>query len=186
MADKKISELADGGALQDTDEIVVARSGTNVKIAGSEFGGGGGTFPDPATFPRGVYDNAPPQVVTTGGTTIQLPIGYDYGDEVLDITDPANPLVIVAGIYSVWVEVYGDGAETSTPSLALNMGVDANSDWGYAPIEGTCSALESLGMGLTYYCREGSSITITAGQSSGSDKTYHALLVIQRLTPDPA
>lgn len=35
----KISELSDGGPLQDTDELVVARAGDNVKIAGSEIGG---------------------------------------------------------------------------------------------------------------------------------------------------
>lgn len=35
MADEKISALSDGGALQSTDEFVVARSGSNVKILGS-------------------------------------------------------------------------------------------------------------------------------------------------------
>ncbi len=141
--------------------------------------GSGGS--DPATLPRGVYDNAPSQIVPSGGGNTPLPIGYDYGDEVLDITDPANPLVITAGIYSVWVEVYGDGAETSVLSASLNLGVDDNNDFGYAPIEGTCSAQQSLGMGLTYYCRQGSAITITVGQNAGGDRTYHALLVIQRV-----
>jgi len=42
MADTKISALSSGGAIQDTDEFVVARAGTNVKIAGSEITGLGG------------------------------------------------------------------------------------------------------------------------------------------------
>lgn len=36
MADSKITDLADGGSLQAADELVVARSGANKKIAGSE------------------------------------------------------------------------------------------------------------------------------------------------------
>jgi hypothetical protein len=36
MADAKITDLADGGAVQDTDEFVVARAGANNKIAGSK------------------------------------------------------------------------------------------------------------------------------------------------------
>ena len=39
----KISDLTDGSPLQATDEFVVARSGTNVKIPGSAIGGGGGS-----------------------------------------------------------------------------------------------------------------------------------------------
>jgi len=36
MADTKISALTDGGAIQATDQFVVARTGSNFKIAGSE------------------------------------------------------------------------------------------------------------------------------------------------------
>ena len=39
MANKKISQLAAGGALQATDEIPVARAGDNYKVLGSAFGG---------------------------------------------------------------------------------------------------------------------------------------------------
>jgi hypothetical protein len=37
MADQKISQLASGAPLQDTDEFVIARSGSNYKIAASSF-----------------------------------------------------------------------------------------------------------------------------------------------------
>jgi len=37
MADQKISQLASGAPLQDTDEFVIARSGSNFKIAASSF-----------------------------------------------------------------------------------------------------------------------------------------------------
>jgi len=37
----KISDLTDGGAVQSTDQFVVARSGANYKIAGSQIGSGG-------------------------------------------------------------------------------------------------------------------------------------------------
>lgn len=37
MPDTKISDLSDGGAIQDTDEFVVARSSSNVKVAGSQM-----------------------------------------------------------------------------------------------------------------------------------------------------
>lgn len=39
MADLKITDLADGGAVQTTDEFVVARAGANNKIAGSAVRG---------------------------------------------------------------------------------------------------------------------------------------------------
>lgn len=35
MADSKITDLADGGGVQSTDEFVIARAGVNYKIAGS-------------------------------------------------------------------------------------------------------------------------------------------------------
>ncbi len=41
MADEKISDLADGGAAQATDELVVARSGTNVSLKGNVFDAAG-------------------------------------------------------------------------------------------------------------------------------------------------
>lgn len=51
MANLKISQLTDGGPLQASDEIPVERAGTNVKVAGSEFGGSqpfnGGAITDP-------------------------------------------------------------------------------------------------------------------------------------------
>ncbi len=37
MADSKITDLSDGGAIQSGDEFVVARSGANNKIAGSQL-----------------------------------------------------------------------------------------------------------------------------------------------------
>ena len=37
MADQKITDLSDGGVFQSGDEFVVARSGSNYKIAGSQF-----------------------------------------------------------------------------------------------------------------------------------------------------
>ncbi len=37
MADSKITDLSDGGAIVDTDEFVVARSGADKKIAGSQI-----------------------------------------------------------------------------------------------------------------------------------------------------
>lgn len=37
MADEKITDLSDGGAIQAGDEFVIARSGSNYKIAGSEI-----------------------------------------------------------------------------------------------------------------------------------------------------
>jgi hypothetical protein len=37
MADSKITDLSDGGAIQDADEFVVARSGNDNKIAGSKI-----------------------------------------------------------------------------------------------------------------------------------------------------
>lgn len=40
MANEKISDLPDGGAIQGSDELVVARGATNVKIAGTQVGGG--------------------------------------------------------------------------------------------------------------------------------------------------
>lgn len=39
MADAKITDLADGGAVQSADEFVVARAGANKKIAGSQLVG---------------------------------------------------------------------------------------------------------------------------------------------------
>ncbi len=41
MADEKISDLVDGGAAQATDELVVARSGTNVSLKGNVFDAAG-------------------------------------------------------------------------------------------------------------------------------------------------
>ncbi len=41
MADQKISDLADGGAAQATDELVVARSGSNISLKGNVFDAAG-------------------------------------------------------------------------------------------------------------------------------------------------
>lgn len=49
MADQKISDLTDGGALQATDELVVARGGANVRISGDEVGTGDVTGPGSST-----------------------------------------------------------------------------------------------------------------------------------------
>lgn len=48
MADQKITDLTDGGAIQATDEFVVARSGANNKIAGNRLVGVDGWVDDSA------------------------------------------------------------------------------------------------------------------------------------------
>jgi hypothetical protein len=66
VANRKISDLADGGALQATDEVEVARGSLNLKVAGSKFGG---SLPSPLALPT-----AEPTGVTIDTTTYDNPI----------------------------------------------------------------------------------------------------------------
>lgn len=66
MPDQKISDLADGSPLQSTDELVVARTGTNVKIPGSYIGDVVG--PDSATDDHfAFFDGTTGKLIKDGG-----------------------------------------------------------------------------------------------------------------------
>lgn len=67
MADTKISDLTDGGAAQSTDEIPVARAGTNVKLSVSNLLNG-------VVRTLRVYDSG---VDFTPGVSSSLPLPVD-------------------------------------------------------------------------------------------------------------
>jgi hypothetical protein len=153
---------------------------------GHSSSGNGGSSSDPSTYPRGVYDNPTNSVVPSGVVT-DLSWGFGYGDEVLDLTDPQNPVVIVAGIYAVtaWPELVSGGAGMATITSEFDMGIDANNDYPYL---GSGPAFDDsllVYSPLTYYCRAGSTMRFRLQQNSGSDRQYKFSAVVQRLTPDP-
>jgi hypothetical protein len=70
MADKKISQLSNGGTIQDTDLIPIARGSNNYYLLGSEFGGGGGGSGD-VVGPASSTDNALARYDLATGKLIQ-------------------------------------------------------------------------------------------------------------------
>lgn len=70
MADSKITDLSDGGAIQYADEFVIARSGANNKIAGNRVTGADGWISD-GNSPT--YASATTFTVSTDLTTTYTP-----------------------------------------------------------------------------------------------------------------
>lgn len=100
MADEKISQLTDGGTLQGTDELVVARAGGNFKIAGSNLGTGaqGPTGPTGPTGTAGTAGATGPTGPTglTGATGVGAtgptgPSGADGTNGTAGATGPTGP-----------------------------------------------------------------------------------------------
>ena len=118
MADLKITDLADGGAVQTTDEFVVARAGANNKIAGSAVRG------LVKLFESTLGANAASIDTGAGG----IPSGH--GDLIIFITGRTNR---VSAIDTTLLLVNNDtaahydneivqGAGSTTTSLNLNAG----------------------------------------------------------------
>lgn len=118
MADLKITDLADGGAVQTTDEFVVARAGANNKIAGSAVRG------LVKLFESTLGANAASIDTGAGG----IPSGH--GDLIIFITGRTNR---VSAVDTTLLLVNNDtaahydneilqGAGSTTTSLNLNAG----------------------------------------------------------------
>lgn len=98
---KKISELTDGGALQATDEIPVARAGSTVRIAGSQFGG---SLPAEWTVTSGALATAPTDDTVAALLEVTAPTGFE------DNSSDGQLMRLVAedGTVVGYVDTYGD------------------------------------------------------------------------------
>ena len=100
----KISKYADSGALQDTDQAVIARAGDNKSLLGSNFAGGGGTG---TTLPEGAaltYD-------AVDGYSLEA--GSDWnvnGTELTWVASIARASLALAASTLYYVYLYDSGA----------------------------------------------------------------------------
>lgn len=146
------------------------------------IGGGGGSSYSPPTT-RGVYDNGGPTTVPTA-TPTNLPWVFDYGDAVLNLTDPTQPLIIAAGVYAVtgWM-LPGASYAGQLVTISLALGVDANADFAETQLQIDSPVVNNLYLLTgTYYCRTASKILANVAQNAMADQTWTWAAYIQRIT----
>ena len=113
---------------------------------------------------------------------------HNSGPDLLDLTDPANPTVIAAGIYSVSVSISPNDAMTDGGIFSASLTLDANNAEataiGSSPAAVTANLLPSLSLSLTYYIPAGGVIAVNVGNGDGVKSINFALqdAVVQRLS----
>lgn len=154
MTNLKVSDLTDGGAVQDTDLFYAERAGSQVSISGDKFGGSQPTTRE--------------QFGTGASTTVAdnandpLPWGAKFsGDDLLDVSTPTAPTVIAAGVYVVACTFARTGAAmTANGTWQAGLELDEQGEDAAILGDGTDKTLR-VGLSLTYYIPAGG--TIRAG-----------------------
>ncbi len=114
MADKKISQLTDGGVLQNVDEIAINRSGANFKITGENMKGISVTTVNAATYDLLTTDYILNVTYTSTGavTSLTLPTAQVISGRMIIIKDAAGN----AATNTITIDTEGgqniDGAST--------------------------------------------------------------------------
>lgn len=119
MSDKKITDLPDGGAVQSTDEFVAARSGGNVKIAGSAVG-----VPSPIPGPVTIAANAPEPALIVTNTGPIADLAVLNGDDAQYILD-AEGLLTINSDLGAEIHLHGTSATHSEVLLDSDTGNQA-------------------------------------------------------------
>ncbi len=101
MADAKISDLTPVTTVEDTDEFVLARSGSSNKITGANL----------KATSQGLYDGD--GVTIANGASELLTFDRVDGDALLDISDVENPTFVAAGTYAITVQATAGAPLTS-------------------------------------------------------------------------
>lgn len=115
--------------------------------------------------------------VPTASWTV-LSLGTPNGDAVLDLTDPANPIATVAGLYTVTASIKHTGDDI-THNMFLEIDLDNNGEDGFTvaavpmvndgngTVHGTCTYYVPLGGVINIACQQssGSSVTLSTTQS---------------------
>lgn len=124
MSNLKISALADGGALQDTDEFIVARAGENYKLLGSAVASSQPGSSTTYSFPFS-YDDANLE----NGLTVYTPtVGEVLVDACVIVDTPFNgttPLLDIGTGVGVTVGMFKLGTGSSGVPLNLPCSEDA-------------------------------------------------------------
>ncbi len=137
LVPEKISDLADGSPLQATDEFVVARGASNVKIPASAVGG---SLPDPITTPLTLTPSnkdATPLTIQpeAGGTADDVTLTQwndDQGNLLAFIDAQGNMTILpAAGVTSAVLLKGGDSAapnlvQVYSQGVVLQTGADGN------------------------------------------------------------
>lgn len=165
------------------DEGMLVAAAIERALAG---GGGGGGGSQPTTRE---------QLGGNGVTIANNASGYltwdskNFGDDLLDLSTPAHPTAIAAGVYAVSVEVSA-AAMSQFGCFLLQLVIDEDGDYGYVPAQSPTAPsngvgiLPSLSVALTYYSPAGGKLAAIVQNKDGANPVDFVLsaAMVQRLS----
>lgn len=142
----------------------------------SSRGGGGGS----AVITRATYDLTTTAIPASAVT--KIPLAFNYGTALLDLTSPTNPTPVASGVYAWCVSV---AASDIVGASILNVVLTVDED-DFAATSTTYGAITSAGASyvvpLTFYVPAGSPCYVTARSDDTGGATIAGSVQLQRLS----
>jgi hypothetical protein len=128
------------------------------------------------------------EVTIANGAGGDLQWQHVSGDALLDLTDPALPLVVEEGVYAITVEVLPSADMTAGGAYQVSFDMDVNNEdasvTATSPPAVTAILAPATTVGMTYFCAAGAALLVNLGNRDGVQdlnfKIQHA--VVQRLS----
>lgn len=144
-----------------------------------------GTLSGPAAskITRATYD-IPATSVAFGSSLHYLPLTFNYGAALLDLTTPAAPTPVDSGTYSFTVYAVHPDDGSGASKFLLAVAVD-NNDFGALVVNSVAlnndGTAKQVAVTLPFYVPAGSPCTIAVSQNASTDKNVTGQLQLQRL-----